>query len=85
MPNTKNKMNKIIQIILIVIAILFVIENIYLVSNLISYNNELKKTNFCYYSICEEYPDAYYEDGVCFCYDYDILGELIVSKTEVLK
>lgn len=38
----------------------------------------------CYYDICEEYPDAIYEPHLCTCYDYDIIGNLIPTKYEVM-
>jgi len=40
------------------------------------------KINDCYYNICEEYPDAWYEAGVCSCYDYNEYGEAFVTKTK---
>jgi len=52
----------------------------------IYYWNDLdKQTNICYYDVCEIYPDAYYDDDLCTCYEYDILGELIVAKTKYMK
>jgi hypothetical protein len=41
--------------------------------------------NVCYYDICSGYIDAWWEEGVCYCYDYDLLGQLEVAKTEYMK
>ena len=46
---------------------------------------EEKDLNKCYYEICEEYPQAELKDGVCFCYEYDLLGELKLARTRIMK
>ena len=48
-------------------------------------NQEIEKQNMCYYDICSGSADALYEDNVCFCYDYDVLGQLAISKTYYMK
>jgi len=49
-------------------------------------NKNNQRSTICYYDVCGEYPDAaYYSDTkVCACYDYDVLGSLVVSKYEVI-
>ena len=47
--------------------------------------NEEKLTMECWYEICEDTPEAYYADGLCTCYDYDLMGELTEVKTKYLK
>ena len=42
-------------------------------------------TNECYYDICEQYPNAWQEDAVCYCYDYNEYGEEEVVKTKYMK
>jgi hypothetical protein len=37
--------------------------------------------NDCYYNTCADYPEAWYEDGVCACYDLDEYGEYEIAKT----
>ncbi len=39
----------------------------------------------CFYNVCGEYPDAYYMNKVCTCYDYGVLGDLVEVKTEVVE
>ena len=39
----------------------------------------------CYYDVCGEYPEANYEDDICYCYEYDFFGELVLTKTEYMK
>lgn len=48
--------------------------------------DEEEKTMNCYYDICSEYPEAFYDvtDKVCSCYDYDVMGELKVTKNKYL-
>ncbi len=68
----------------VIFIVLFVLENTLI--GLVMYSVEVKdrKTMKCYYDICEDYPDAEYLDGVCFCYDYDVVGNPIITKTKVM-
>lgn len=52
---------------------------------MIDAKKEVERTTLCYYDICEEYPDALVESNVCFCYDYDVLGNLMIAKTEIMR
>lgn len=46
---------------------------------------EERKTNECYYNICEEYPNADLVDGLCSCYDYNYnSGQYEVMKTKYI-
>jgi len=69
----------------ITFIILFAIETIWIVWAFWYYYGEQDRTNEYYYSICNENVDAYYESGVCYCYDYSIMGDLQIVKTEYLK
>ena len=46
---------------------------------------EEKMIKLCYYEICSEYIQADYLDGVCTCYDTDMLGDFVVAKTKVME
>jgi hypothetical protein len=37
--------------------------------------------NDCYYNTCSEFPEAWYEAGVCTCYMEDEYGEYEVAMT----
>lgn len=69
----------------IIMFILLTIETAIFVWGFFIIADEENKMNECAYNICGEYPDAYYEDEICFCYDYSILGDLQVVKTEYMK
>ena len=73
------------KILAIIFIILTILEASYIYWGYYVYSSNLDKTNECWYDICGEYPDAYYEANVCTCYDYDIIGELVVAKTEYMK
>ena len=73
---------KTIAIIFIVLFSLLLIFNIWSVNLVL---NEEEQTNICYYDVCENYPEAWYEDGVCTCYNYDDNYELEVTKTKYIK
>lgn len=73
------------KIIAIIFITLFVIETSYVFYAVYAYNHELDKTNICFYDICSEHPDAEYYENVCYCYDYDLMGELVVVKSEYMK
>jgi len=46
---------------------------------------EENQMNECYYDICNNYPEAWLDGDICFCYEYDVLDNLIVSKTTYMK
>ena len=73
---------KLIAVIFIVIAIL---ESILICYSLISYSNQIKETNECFWDICGDYPDAQYDNGICSCIDYDMFGNEIISHTEYMR
>jgi len=73
---------KITAIIFIIITIL---ETLLIIWSTTIYLQEEKLLNQCYYDVCSENADAGYEAGVCACYDYDLTGELIVTKTKYMK
>lgn len=69
----------------IVFIILFTIETLYLIFSFTIYFNEEDKMNQCFYEICEDNVEAYYEYGVCTCYDWnENLGKYEINKTEYL-
>lgn len=75
---------KILALILLSIFALLMITYMY---GTYKFRKDYDNTNYCYYSICAEEPDAIYniQTNVCTCYDYDVLGNEIVTKTEYLK
>ena len=73
---------KIIAIIFIVIT---VIESSIFIYGFLEAKRIEKETYQCYYDFCAEYPEAFYQDPVCTCEGYDILGNLIVQKEGLLK
>jgi len=68
----------------ITFIVLFTLLVSWIVLGLIIIEKEANEQRHCFYDICEEYPDADYFDKVCTCYDYDNLGYLVVTKTEVI-
>lgn len=68
----------------IIFIVLFTLETSMILYGNYLINKETKETNSCYYDICEEYPEAIYDSGICYCYDYDVLGNLNVVKTKVV-
>jgi len=69
----------------VVFIILFIIENMFFIWAYFSLEAEEDKINDCLYNICSEYPDAEFFEDVCYCYDYDVIGDLVVVKTEFMK
>ncbi len=72
---------KAIAIIFIILFTLLIVFGIWAVAYA---NHDLKQQNICFYDICSGYPDAYYFDQICECYDYDVIGNLIISKSEYM-
>ena len=73
------------KVIAIIFIALFIIETAYVSWGVWLVKSEENKINECYYGICEEYPEAFYKEKICYCYDYDLLGELKVVKIEYMK
>lgn len=73
------------KIIAILFIILFLVENLFIVWTYYVGLQEENKVIDCYYDICGDYPEAYYESDVCICYDYDVMGELVIAKTEIIR
>ena len=69
----------------IIFIILFSVESIIILYSVYTVFQENKETRECYYNICEVYPEATYEDNLCTCYDYDILGYLVPEKYKIIK
>ncbi len=66
----------------IIFIVLFVVETAWISYGMYLITSEEKAINECYYNICEAYVDATYDEGICSCYEYDLLGDLVVGKTE---
>ncbi len=73
------------KLIAIVFIVLFVSETISILWGIYLYEKEQEEWNVCLYEICSDYYYGEVEDGVCFCYDYDLIGNLKLYKTEILK
>jgi hypothetical protein len=69
----------------IIFFILFLLETFWIGYSTYLVYEEIDKTNTCFYDICSEYPDAYYLNDICTCYDYDMFGEYIVAKEVYMK
>ena len=73
------------KLIAIVFIIITLLETALIIWSISTYYDDLEKSNICYYEICINNTDAYYESGVCYCYDYNLLGELDIVKTKLIK
>ena len=69
----------------IIFMIIAVVETAYLIWAVTLYTVEENRANECYYNVCSDYVDAWYENKVCYCYDYDLMGDLQIAKTKLMK
>lgn len=69
----------------IIFLILFLCENALIIYGWYLMDKEDKQLKECYYDICDGYEEAEVSEGVCFCYEKDMLGDYVIAKTEVLK
>ena len=73
------------KVIAIVFISLFVLETAFILWGTYLVAKEERMIMECYYEICEDYSDAYLEDKVCSCYNYDLWGEnLVLAKQEYM-
>jgi len=68
----------------IIFLVLFILETAYLVWAVSLYYTEVENTNVCYYEVCKDYPQAELSDGICTCYDYDLIGNLQAVDWKVM-
>lgn len=54
----------------------FLLMSLYVWSYVVA-SNQIEQENMCMYDMCKEYSAGYVTEGLCTCYDYDVLGELI--------
>ncbi|HDK42037.1 MAG TPA: hypothetical protein ENG87_01555 [Candidatus Pacearchaeota archaeon] len=80
----KEKVSRGWRTLAIILLILSVSMIILTIISIHQNTQQVKNTNICYYDICSDYPDAYYENDVCTCYDYDVLGNEQVAYTEYM-
>jgi len=83
MKTNKTRIDKWKTIALIFI-ILFALETSLFVWSYYTVIKEERMTMECYYDICEDYPDAYLEENLCLCWDYDVWGEPIIVKQKYM-
>jgi len=57
------------KVLAIIFIVLFVLETAFMIYAVTIAVQDENKTLECYYDVCSDYPDAYYEDKVCSCYD----------------
>jgi len=68
----------------VIFMILFILETTYIIWAFWYVGREEQRTYECLYDICAENYDAWYDEGVCTCYDLDMYGEYVVSKTKYM-
>jgi len=68
----------------IVFIILFAIETSFFIWSYKITITEERAIMECYYDICKDYPEAVKEGDLCSCYDYDLLGEYVIAKQELM-
>ena len=66
----------------IIFMMLFILETAWIGFGLYLVLEEEEQFNTCYYEICEGYPQSWFYEDICYCYDYDTTGELqlVVEK-----
>lgn len=73
------------KILAIVFIVMFAAETIFVIWAWSLAIEEEKQLKECYYDICAEHPYAELDGDICFCYDYDMLGDLILDKTIYMR
>jgi len=75
------------RIIAIIFMILFILENLLIAYGVYLNISEENKIMECYYEICKDYPSADYDSdyNLCYCYDYDMMGGLVIAKEVWMK
>lgn len=69
----------------IIFIVLFVLETAFWTWAMFASIAEEETKYECYYDVCSDTYDAYYENNICTCYDLDTLGQYIVTKEKYMK
>ena len=71
----------------VISLVLFLTESLFIIWAYSSTISDEKQKVECFYDICSEYEDADYDfnTNVCYCYEPDVLGNLKVAKTKIIK
>ena len=69
----------------IVFFIIVIAETLFLAWGYFLVIEEEENTYECLYNFCSENYDADYLEGVCTCYDLDVFGDYIITKTQYMK
>ena len=74
------------KILTIILLVILIVENAFMIIGYLMIQEEQEKRVMCYYNICSDYPDAEYDVdyNVCYCYDYYVLGNYVIDKTEYM-
>jgi len=62
----------------IIFIVLFVFLMVCIIWGTSLVNQEEQKTFDCYYNVCADYPNAWYEESFCYCVDED--QEIAITK-----
>ena len=84
---SKDKVSKIWRTMAIIFIVIFIVILFFLLWAYVYEINNKEDTYHCYYTICEDTPDAFYDpiEKLCTCYDYDVLGNIKEVRTKYLK
>jgi len=71
----------------IIFIILFVAETSLIIYGTYLLKKDNENTLSCYYDVCKDSLDADYDTNtqLCNCYDNDVLGNLIITKQELIR
>jgi len=69
----------------IIFLVLFLLETSFFIWSVWIVTKEEQKDLTCYYDICADYPDAQRVGNLCTCYDYDVMGNYIITDTEIMR
>jgi len=73
------------KVLAIVLLVILILENLFIGWGIYLVAEEENQFNECAYETCAGSTDAWVEDNVCYCYDYDELGELVISSKTYMK
>lgn len=74
------------KVLAIIFMILFILETAFVMWGVSIVNEEEEMKNRCYYEICEDYPEAFYYENTCECFDMnEETYEYELIKTEYMK
>ncbi len=69
----------------IVLLILFILQSLSIITSILNDFEQDQNEKSCSYDTCDGYDESEFDNEICYCYEYDLMGKLKVVKETWIK